>query len=166
MLLIVSASSGHNLTLANTLSALATELNIDNTVLDLTTTGLPLFSPARQSEGRPEQLDAVESLFVAATAMLFVAPEYNGGTPPSLSNAVAWLSTQAEDFRALFSRRPVALATHSGGGGQKVLVAMRLQFGHLGATVIGRELLTNYGKPLNDDSARDVLAVLADLSGR
>jgi hypothetical protein len=55
----------------------------------------------------------------------------------------------------------VALATHSGGGGQKVLISMRLQFSHLGATVLGRELLTTTKKPLNERSAQAVLDQLA-----
>jgi chromate reductase len=164
MLLICAASSGHNLNLAKTLSAMAHGACMENKVLDLTTTGLPLFTPARQEEGRPKALDLVEADFAAATAMLMVAPEYNGSTPPTLSNTIAWLSTQAEDFRSLFSQKPIALATHSGGGGQKVLVAMRLQFSHLGATVIGRDLVTNSGKSLNDASARAVLEALSALA--
>ena len=95
--------------------------------------------------------------------MLFVAPEYNGSIPPTLSNTIAWLSTQTDDFRSLFTLKPVAIATHSGGGGQKVLVAMRLQLGHLGATVLGRELLTTSKKPLNEQSARAVLEQLKAL---
>ena len=164
MLLICTASSGHNLTLAKTLSQMADGVDIQNKILDLTATGLPLFTPAREAEGRPRALDPVEADFSAATAMLMVAPEYNGSTPPTLSNTIAWLSTQSEDFRALFSEKPIGLATHRGGGGQKVLVAMRLQFSHLGATVIGRELLTNFGKPLNEDSAKAVLGTLSALA--
>lgn len=163
MLLICAASSGHNLALAKTLSGMATEMGMDNRVLDLTATGLPLFTPALEAQGRPESLDPVESLFAASTGLLVAAPEYNGSTPPTLSNAIAWLSTQSDDFRALFTLKPVGLATHSGGGGQKVLVAMRLQFSHLGSTVLGRELLTNGKKPLNESSAKAVLSQLKEL---
>jgi chromate reductase len=58
-----------------------------------------------------------------------------------LSNAIAWLSVGSLDFRILFNNRTVGLATHSGGGGQKVLLAMRQQLFHLGCTVLGREVL-------------------------
>jgi NAD(P)H-dependent FMN reductase len=109
----------------------------------------------------PEELAPVAELFRAATRFAFVAPEYNGSIPPTLSNAIAWLSVGTEDFRELFNGKTAAIATHSGGGGQKVLVAMRLQLAHLGVNVLGRELLTSSHKPLNEDSARAVLAQLA-----
>ena len=163
MLLICTASSGHNLKLAVRLSEVADELAIPNNVIDLTKTDLPLYTPARDEAGRPPTLGRVEEAFSAASAMLFVAPEYNGSIPPTLSNTIAWLSTQTDDFRSLFALKPVAIATHSGGGGQKVLVAMRLQLGHLGATVLGRELLTTSKKPLNEQSARAVLEQLKAL---
>ena len=110
------------------------------------------------------QLDPLEASFAASTALFFVAPEYNGSIPPTLSNAIAWLSTQTDDFRALFTLKPTAIATHSGGGGHKVLVAMRLQLSHLGATVLGREIVTNRKKPLNEASARALLQQLSALT--
>lgn len=163
MLLICAASSGHNLTLANRLAAMAEEMGLPHQVVDLTKVDLPLYTPARDDEGRPAALDPLEASFASSTALFFVAPEYNGSIPPTLSNAIAWLSTQTDDFRALFTLKPTAIATHSGGGGQKVLVAMRLQLSHLGATVLGREIITNRKKPLNDASARALLQQLSAL---
>ena len=88
---------------------------------------------------------------------MICAPEYNGSIPPCLSNAIAWLSVQGDDFRGLFNGRPVAIATHSGGGGMEALISMRIQLAHLGAEVMGRQLLSNYAKPANDDSIDDLL---------
>lgn len=161
MLLICTASSGHNRTMVQRLSALATTEGITNTVLDLTEVDLPLYTPAQDDAGRPSALDEIEGIFERAQGMFFCAPEYNGSIPPTLSNAIAWLSTQSDDFRSLFNGKPVAIATHSGGGGQKVLVAMRLQFSHLGCNVIGRELLTRSSKPLREESALSILRQLA-----
>ncbi len=157
MLLICSASSGENLKLAHTLAELARTQGLDVEVVDLTVNPLPLFTPERDSNGSPNELHDLEDAFVRAKGMIFCAPEYNGSIPPTLTNAIAWLSTRSDNFRALFNGRPVGIATHSGGGGQKVLVAMRIQFGHLGANVVGRELLTRKSKPLNPESARSVL---------
>ena len=166
MLLICAASSGHNRKLAERLAAMANELDLQSRVLDLTETNLPMYTPEREAAGRPEELDSVEEAFRTATAMVMVAPEYNGSMPPVLNNAIAWLSVFSDDFRELFTLKPIGLATHSGGGGQKVLVAMRLQLAHLGATVLGRELLTTTSKPLNENSARAVLAELGVLQRR
>jgi len=160
MLLICSASSGENRKLAFHLADMAASLGMVAEVMDLTEDPLPLFTPARDDAGVPNGFAAIEAQFERATGMLFCAPEYNGSIPPSLTNAIAWLSTRTDDFRALFNGRPVAIATHSGGGGQKVLMAMRIQFAHLGCNVIGRELLTRKNKPLNEASAQAVLTQL------
>ena len=93
-------------------------------------------------------------------ALFVCAPEYNGSIPPALSNAIAWLSVRSADFRALFQQRPVALGSHSGGGGHRVLVAMRQQFAYLGCTVLGRELLATAQKPLNPQSLTDLVGQL------
>ena len=157
MWLICTASSGNNRALAETLQGWAQDLNVDARLLDLTELALPLFTPELDEEGAPEGLADVEALFREASAFVFCAPEYNGSIPPSLTNTIAWLSTQGSNFRALFNEKPAAIATHSGGGGQKVLVAMRLQFAHLGCNVLGRELLTHNKKALNEKSAKAVL---------
>jgi chromate reductase, NAD(P)H dehydrogenase (quinone) len=161
MLLICTASSGHNRALANRISELADTVGMANAVLDLTAVDLPLYTPARDDAGRPSALDEIEPAFESAAGFFFCAPEYNGSIPPTLTNAIAWLSTQSADFRSLFNGKPMALATRSGGGGQKVLVAMRLQMSHLGGNVIGRELQTSASKALRDES---VLSILGQLS--
>jgi len=161
MLLICTASSGKNRALADRLHELAAEAGQTSKVIDLSEDALPLYTPAAHAAGMPAGLEPLSGLFREATSFAFVAPEYNGSIPPTLSNAIAWLSVGTEDFRELFNGKGAAIATHSGGGGQKVLVAMRLQLSHLGVNVLGRELLTSSQKPLNEDSARAVLGMLA-----
>ena len=90
-------------------------------------------------------------------------PEYNGSIPPVLTSAIAWLSVQGDDFRTLFNGRPVAMATHSGGGGYTVLTALRLQLAHLGAHVVGRQLVSNKSQPAKDASISDLIVRLLHL---
>ena len=160
MLMICTASSGENRRLALRLQELAGELGISSQLIDLTEYDVPLYTPARDDLGAPQSVALLSEAFASADGFFVCAPEYNGSIPPTLTNAIAWMSTQADDFRALFNGKPLAIATHSGGGGQKVLVAMRLQFSHLGCNVVGRELLTNKKKPLRDESARWILRQL------
>ena len=160
MLLICTASSGHNRALASRLLSLAEGLNMAAQMVDLTQIDLPVYTPERDESGAPKALAEIESLFASAHGFFFCAPEYNGSIPPTLVNAIAWLSTQSVDFRSLFNGKPVGIASHSGGGGQKVLVAMRLQFSHLGCNVIGREILTRSSKPLREESAISILKQL------
>ena len=164
MWLFCTASSGHNRSLARTLEASANTLGVESRFVDLTEVDLPLFTPERDRQGKPDALTELEDLFTQARAFVFCAPEYNGSIPPSLTNAIAWLSTQSDDFRSLFNGKPAVISARSGGGGQKVLIAMRLQLSHLGCNVLGRELLTTSKKPLSDDSALAVLEQLQRLS--
>jgi len=83
-----------------------------------------------------------------------------------LTSAIAWLSVQGSDFRALFNGRPVVIATHSGSGGHTVLTALRLQLAHLGAEVVGRQLVSNRSHPAAADSIADLIRRLRQLSAQ
>ena len=98
-----------------------------------------------------------------AQRWVICAPEYNGSIPPVLSNAIAWLSVQGSDFRALFNGRPVVIASVSGSGGMELLVSLRLQLIHLGAQVVGRQLHSTKSKPPRQETIDDLLARLLQL---
>ena len=80
------------------------------------------------------------------------------------TSALAWLSVQEEDFRSLFNGRPIAIASFSGGGGMELLVSLRMQLSHLGAQVVGRQLMSNYAKPAKDESIQDLLERLMQMN--
>ena len=162
-LLVIAASNGENLKLAQRFASQASALGQRAEVLDLTTVDLPLFTPRMQQEGSPEAVAALEQQLMTAPRWVICAPEYNGSIPPSLSNAIAWLSVQGNDFRALFNGRPIAMATFSGGGGMELLVSLRIQLTHLGAQVVGRQLLSNHAKPPQDESINDLLQRLLQM---
>ena len=162
-LLVIAASNGENLKLAQRFASQASALGQRAEVLDLTTVDLPLFTPRMQQEGSPEAVAALEQQLMTARRWVICAPEYNGSIPPSLSNAIAWLSVQGNDFRALFNGRPIAMATFSGGGGMELLVSLRIQLTHLGAQVVGRQLLSNHAKPPQDESINDLLQRLLQM---
>jgi len=162
-LLVIAASNGENLKLAQRFASQACALGQTAEVLDLTTVDLPLFTPRMQQQGSPEAVAALEQQLMTAPRWVICAPEYNGSIPPSLSNAIAWLSVQGNDFRALFNGRPIAMATFSGGGGMELLVSLRIQLSHLGAQVVGRQLLSNHAKPPQDESINDLLQRLLQM---
>ncbi|MCX5951490.1 MAG: NAD(P)H-dependent oxidoreductase [Cyanobacteria bacterium] len=161
--LVIAASNGQNLLLAERFAAAARELGQGAEVLDLTAISLPLFTPRAQAAGTPAALAALQARLVAVPCWVICTPEYNGSIPPVLTSAIAWLSMQGDDFRTLFNGRPVAIATHSGGGGHTVLTALRLQLAHLGANVVGRQLVSNKTQPAKDDSIADLISRLNHL---
>ena len=156
--LVITASNGENLKLAQRFQTSARSLGQKAELLDLTTLDLPLFTPrAQAAHGIPTAIAPLQTRLSATPRWVICAPEYNGSIPPCLSNAIAWLSVQGDDFRSLFNGRPIAIATHSGGGGMEALISMRIQLTHLGAEVVGRQLLSNFAKPAQDDSIEDLL---------
>ncbi|MEE2756217.1 MAG: NAD(P)H-dependent oxidoreductase [Myxococcota bacterium] len=161
MLLICTASHGKNKDLADTIRSHASAAGVDCALCDLTEYSIPLYTS--RSDDTDADVDALEALFKSAKAFFVLAPEYNGSIPPSLTNAIAWLSTRSSDFRALFNGKPLAIGTHSGGQGQKVLIAMRIQFAHLGCHVMGRELLTSSSRPVNPASIDAILSEIRTL---
>lgn len=163
-LLILAASNGQNLKLAQRFAAMASELGAQASVVDLTTTGLPLYTPQAHAAGFPDALPPLAKQLEESACWLICAPEYNASIPPVLSSTIAWLSVHSTDFRALFDGRPIALATFSGSGGTALLAALRLQLVYLGANVLGRQLLSNESKPVRDDTVADVLKRLFHLA--
>ncbi len=159
-MLILTASNGQNLALAELVAERAQALGHGSQLIDLVALELPLFTPACKAAGAGEPLENLAAALRQQRRLWVCAPEYNGSLPPTLVNAIAWLSTTSVDFRALFQGVPVALSSHSGGGGQKLLSAMRLQFAHLGAVVIGRELQSTPSKVANPESIDAMLSEL------
>jgi NAD(P)H-dependent FMN reductase len=162
---IIVASNNKNLELAQELDGIAQEMGQTTTIIDLVEQELPLYTPKAQEEkGIPENILELAEVFTKSKAMIFVAPEYNGGIPPALTNIIAWLSVSGDDWRACFNGKSAMLATHSGGGGQYVLLAMRTQLSYIGMNVVGRQIITNYKKPFNPDSARGVIQQLIKIT--
>ena len=161
--LVIAASNGENLKLAERFADETRKLGRSAAVLDLTLQDLPLYRPKAEKNGIPTDLAGLQERLMASPHWVICAPEYNGSIPPVFTNAVAWLSVQGDDFRALFNGRPIAISTFSGGGGMELLVSLRIQLSHLGAQVVGRQLLSNFAKPAKDESIQDLLQRLLQM---
>ena len=109
----------------------------------------------------PDISDLIERM-IQADAWIVVAPEYNGSMPPTLNNAIAWISRDWQNFRKMCTGKPVGLATHSGGGGDHVIMAMRQQFSYIGADVIGRACVSGRNKEANPDTIDAMITNLAN----
>jgi NAD(P)H-dependent FMN reductase len=160
--LIMTATSGTNRELADTFAATATEKGHDSEVVDLAEMDLPMFTLARSKD--PDQvpdISALISTMIESDAWIIIAPEYNGSMPPTLNNAVAWMSMDWKNFRDMCTGKPVGLATHSGGGGAHVIIAMRQQFSYIGADVIGRACLSGRDKDANPETIEAMIDNLA-----
>ena len=165
MVLIVCASVGANLKLSEELNEIAKELELPAKVVNLVDYRLPLYSTVEEKEnGVPQGAQELANEFLGATGFVFVAPEYNGGVPPVLNNAFAWVSRSgSENWREAFQQKFAICATHSGGPGNKALIAMETILGHLGCNVLARKVSTTYGKDLKKETGVAVLSELKKL---
>ena len=162
---ILVASANNNRKLGEKLQELAKKQNVETTMINLVDLNLPLYSTVEEERnGIPDTAKDLAQEILALNAFIIVAPEYNGVMPPVLNNAMAWTSRATDSWRDAFTEKIVGLATHSGGGGEKGLQAMRIMFQHLGANILAREILTTYEKPLNDENATLMIKNLVKLS--
>ena len=166
-LLVITASNGQNLKLAERFLVAGKKLNYSCELLDLTESknDLPVFNPRHNAKDKaPANLESINLQMERHSHWVICAPEYNGSIPPILTNAIAWLSVQGKDFRSLFNERPIAIASFSGGGCMELLLSMRIQLTHLGALVLGRQLASNKSKIAEDTSINAILNQLLQLN--
>ena len=160
----MAASNGENLKLAKRFVSLSKKLNAVPELIDLTELDLTLYSPQKQSQlGIPSEIESLHNQLLTHPYWVICSPEYNGSIPPVLTNAIAWLSVQDNDFRNLFNGRPIAMASFSGGGCMELLISLRIQLTHLGAQVVGRHLASNNNNPAKDESITDILQRLIQM---
>jgi len=163
---IVSATSGNNLKLAGKLEEVAKNKGATTVLINLEDLNLPVYTPPAEEEGIPEKAKELAKILIESQGMIFLAPEYNGSIPPITNNAVAWVSRTGDDWRGAFNNKFAVVGTHSGGGGLKVCQAMRAQLEHVGCNVLARNVITNYSKELNPESADAIIGTLIDLAGK
>ena len=159
--LIFTSTSGNNLKLANSFKERLRERSVDAEIVNLEDLNLPLYHSNEEGlKLLPKSFLTLQDKMKTVDRMVFIAPEYNGSVPPNFNNFLAWCSVSNKDWREFFNGKKAVVATHSGGGGAHVLMHMRMQLSFIGMNVVGREILTNYKKPLNPDSGEAVITQL------
>ncbi len=161
---IVAASEGKNLELAQKFQAYLSSQSVKAEILDLVDLNLPLYTSRSESEHEAASLVAPIKEKISADGFVILAPEYNGGPPPALSNFLSWVSRSTKDWREAFNERPVVIGTYSGGPGSNVLSIMRLQLSFLGMNVLGRQISVHSKKELDEASLKAVCDQLLRIS--
>lgn len=164
-IVIITASEVKNLDLAQKFVQSLESLDANVSLINLVELDLPLYTSRTDSKFKGEELLQNElPIISAAHGFIFIAPEYNGSTPPVFNNFLAWLSRSSKDWRHFLNSKPAAIATFSGGGGFNVLMSMRTQLAFIGMNVLGRQILTHSNKALDDKSLMAVTSELVKLA--
>jgi chromate reductase, NAD(P)H dehydrogenase (quinone) len=160
-IVIITASEVKNLDLAQKFQQSIESFDANVALINLVELDLPLYTTRTELKFKGEELLRNELPVLSdAHGFVFIAPEYNGSTPPVFNNFIAWLSRSSKDWRQYLNGKPAAIATFSGGGGFNVLLAMRTQLAFIGMNVLGRQILTHANKSLDEKS---LLAVTSEL---
>lgn len=160
-IVVLAASNNNNLKLAKEVEAELKTQGAQAELVDLTSIDLPVYTPRLEENGAPKEILKYVTMLTEAEGLAVVAPEYNGGIPPVLTNFIAWISRSGnEDWRQCFNGKKAIIGTHSGSGGLHLLMGLRMQLSYIGVNVIGRQLHTHYKKELNKESLSSVVAQL------
>ena len=152
-ILIVSATSGNNLDLANDIRKL---LSLDNELISLEDYELPLYTGKVKIDNQTI-INKLCKKVIEASGFIFCGPEYNGGSTPMLINAITWISVTTDHWRDSFSDKIGLIATHSGGGGSSFLSTFRQQLEFMGVVVYPRSIKVNKSKEFNSDSSKKII---------
>jgi len=138
-ILLVSATRWKNYELAQELKEIIDNTTVvDTAVINLESYDLPLYKPGIETKN--ETASELSAEFENADGFVFCAPEYNGGVPPILSNAIAWITVQTKNWRDAFNSKWALISTHSAGSGYRFLTAFRSQLEYLGSNVLARTI--------------------------
>ena len=154
-ILIISATNDKNLDLAKDINAIVSNMNIETELVILQDLNLPLFDSDILVED-----NLVENLIERiskSSGLIICAPEYNGGVPPVLSNAITWISVKSEYWRDAFNGKFALIATHSGGNGNRFLTAFRSQLEYMGTNVLARTISVSKNNPLDKSSVKNII---------
>ncbi len=101
------------------------------TIFDLK--DIPLYNADVEAEGDPEAVTALKKAVHGADALLLATPEYNGGIPAPLKNAIDWASRSPSGYQesAIFGKT-VAIMGGGGGGAVRAQTQLRQVLSALG----------------------------------
>ena len=157
--LIISATKGSNFVLSKNLGDL---LNCKNKIITLEDFVMPLYTPELNNYDK-SVLKTLSEEFISSDGLIFCAPEYNGGSPPILTNTITWLSVSTSNWRDAFLNKKTLISSHSGGAGFRFISTFRVQLEHLGAVVYPRNIIVNSSQKFSKHSAQKVLNGFMDL---
>ena len=165
-ILVISATRKTNYTLAKKLKEILLTLDAEVTVISLEHYELPLYTDDIYENKKDEYFDVVESLtkqFSNHKGLIICGPEYNGSTPPIITNAIAWISVITDYWKDAFRDIVFLIASSSGGPGTKFIATMRLQLEYLGSLVVSESISVNDKNPLKEKSSKKILKQFINL---
>jgi chromate reductase len=121
---------------------------------------LPIYDGDWEAEhGLPERARAQKALLAEHHALLIATPEYNGGYPALLKNALDWASRPSESDPTgleVFAGKVAAVVSASPGvlGGMRAQIALQISLNKLGLLVIPNSFALSLAHQAFDEPGR------------
>jgi len=160
-ILIISATNDKNLVLAKELDNIISKMNVQTGLLCIQDLGLPLFD-FKKVVNEDTINDLIDKL-QQSSGFIICAPEYNGGVPPVLSNAITWISVKSKHWRDAFNGKFALIGTHSGGDGNRFITAFKSQLEYMGTNVLARTIVVSNDNTLDKKSATKIIKSFVDI---
>ena len=160
-ILIISATNDKNLVLAKELDNIISKMNVQTGLLCIQDLGLPLFD-FKKVVNEDTINDLIDKL-QQSSGFIICAPEYNGGVPPVLSNAITWISVKSKNWRDAFNGKFALIGTHSGGDGNRFITAFKSQLEYMGTNVLARTIVVSNDNTLDKKSATKIIKSFVDI---
>jgi NAD(P)H-dependent FMN reductase len=160
-ILILSATNDKNLELAKDLQQILSDMDFSTDIICLEDLGLPLFNSNVLVD--EIHLDSLLKKMKESEGLIFCSPEYNGGVPPVLSNAITWVTVKSENWREAFIGKFSIISSYSGGDAHRFISAFRSQLEYMGTNVLARSISVSKNKPLDTESAKRIFQGLIDI---
>ena len=139
-ILILAAGQDKNVATAKSLIEIGEEYGAIVTFAELEKLKLPLYTPKEEKNlGRfdSKRVKKIQKMFMENDGFVFCAPEYNGGIPPVLLNAITWASKAVPGvWNKAFKGKGLAICSESGGKGTRIKKVMKAQFSFAGMDVV------------------------------
>jgi NAD(P)H-dependent FMN reductase len=123
---------------------MARTLGAKVTVIDLKDLKIPFYDgDLEKTSGLPEGAQKLRNLISSNDAIMIATPEYNGGMPGVLKNALDWASRSGNgDARDIFAGKKFAIMSASPGGygGARALTNLRALIQAIGGNVIDQQV--------------------------
>ena len=152
-IIIISATSGNNLILAEKIGDL---VDFKSKIISLEDYQLPLYTGNFELENKTMIKDLCQKI-INADGFIFCGPEYNGGSAPILTNAITWISATTDHWKDAFKNKIGLIATHSGGNGDSFLNTFRHQLEFLGVVVYPQSIKINKTKVFNVNATKKII---------
>jgi chromate reductase, NAD(P)H dehydrogenase (quinone) len=133
---------------------------------------IPPYDADRERQGIPAAVVELKRLIAAADAVLFSTPEYNGGVPGHLKNALDWVSRPIAESPLRGTPVAVIGASTSAYGAIWAQAELRKVVGILGGRAVETEIAVAHaatrfdesGRLLDDDTRESLREALAALT--